>query len=239
MNIRLVLTVGVTFFMIGCGGGVSIGTGAGTGSSGGADIDTAYPFDAPTLTESTKQTYLDSINGARSEAHDCGHYRVDADGNYVKDADGNYIVDYTGDDNMPAVDTLVWNDALYKTSAEHSTDLAAWNHNVTDKNIAISRVSHTGSGTASDWTAQKHDLGRGSTIGERIANNAYVFDAGENIAVGTDWDDPQEAVDAWLASPGHCTNLMYAGYKDVGMALVYDADSYFKYYWTQNLGLGQ
>jgi uncharacterized protein YkwD len=32
---------------------------------------------------------------------------------------------------------------------------------------------------------------------------------------------------------------MYAGYKEVGMALVHDNDSFYKYYWTQNLGVGQ
>jgi uncharacterized protein YkwD len=233
MNIRLLSTVGALLLLVGCGGGGS------TGAGGASEIDTAYPFDIQKLTESTKQTYLDNINQARGEVHDCGHYRVDAEGNKVKDAEDQYIVDYTGDDMMPAVDSLEWNNALYAASAEHSADLAAWNHGVSDKNTAVSRVSHAGSGTTSDWTAQKHHLGRGSTIYERIANNAYVFDAGENIAVGTDWDEPQEAVDAWLRSPGHCKNLMYAGYKEVGMALVYDDGSFYKYYWTQNLGVGQ
>ena len=240
MNIRLVLSMGVVFFLIGCGGG-SLGSGSGgdVGSSGGAGVDTVFPFDAPNLTETTKEAYLTEINNARNHTHDCGHYRKDADGKDAKDADGHYIVDYTGDDTMPAVDPLTWNDFLYISAAEHSADLEAWNHGVTDQGTAYGRVSHEGSATSSDWTAQKHSLGRGSTVSERVSNNAYDYGAGENIAVGTNWPEPKDAIDAWLESPGHCKNLMNPVYTEVGMALVHDDNSYFKYYWTQNLGAGQ
>ncbi|HIP62323.1 MAG TPA: CAP domain-containing protein [Sulfurovum sp.] len=130
----------------------------------------------------------------------------------------------------PAVSALVWNDALYKSAYEHGKDLAE-----------SDTFSHDGSGTDSDWTAEVQGLGRGSTIKERIVNNAYTnwSTLGENVAGGTFQDLAQEAVDAWIASDGHCANLMNPRYKDVGMGHVEQDGTRLTHYWVQNLGAKQ
>ena len=120
---------------------------------------------------------------------------------------------------------LTWNDALANAAWEHSNDLAQSN-----------TFSHDGSGTASDTTAQEENLGRGSTFRERIEHQGYVNwrTIGENIAAGQ--TDAQEVVDAWLASPHHCANLMNPKFSEVGMALVVKEGSDYYQYWTQDFG---
>lgn len=127
----------------------------------------------------------------------------------------------------PAVSALVWNDALYRAAYEHSEDLAE-----------SDTLSHDGSGTASDWTAQIKNLSRGSTALERIENNGYINWnlIGENITAGTNQDLVEEAIAAWLASDIHCANLMNPIYKDVGMGHVEKSSSLYTHYWTQDFG---
>jgi len=120
---------------------------------------------------------------------------------------------------------LTWSDKLANAAWEHSNDLALSN-----------TFSHDGSGTASDATAQEENLGRGSTFRERIEHQGYTNwrTIGENIAAGQ--SDVQEVVDAWLASPHHCANLMNPKFKEVGMALVIKDSSDYYQYWTQDFG---
>jgi len=127
----------------------------------------------------------------------------------------------------PAVGVLKWNDLLYKAALEHSNDLAK-----TDT------FSHDGSGKASDITAKNKQLGRGSKVGERIEYNGYTNwrSYGENIAAGTSMDQAQEAINVWVASDGHCKNLMNPNFTEVGMAQVYNQDSHYLHYWTQDFG---
>lgn len=128
---------------------------------------------------------------------------------------------------MPAVDPLTWNDKLYNAAYEHSKDMAISN-----------TFSHTGSGTQSDRTAQAKHPGTGSSVGERIEYNDYTnwHGYGENIAAGTVMDEAIEAMEGWLESPGHCKNIMSSKFKEVSMAVYYNEESHYKYYWTQDFG---
>jgi uncharacterized protein YkwD len=98
--------------------------------------------------------------------------------------------------------------------------------------------SHAGSGTPFDLTAQALDSNKGSSVTERVEHNRYTNWRynGENIAGGTHVDQVDEVMKMWLESPGHCKNIMKASFKEVGMAVVYDSSSHFKYYWTQDFG---
>ena len=120
---------------------------------------------------------------------------------------------------------LTWNDELANAAWEHSNDLAQSN-----------TFSHTGSGTASDTTAQEENLGHGSTFRERIEHQGYVNwrTIGENIAAG--YADAQDVVDAWIKSPHHCANLMNPKFNEVGMALVVKDGSDYYQYWSQEFG---
>jgi len=160
--------------------------------------------EVPVLDSAVKQLYLDVINEARSKSQDCGSHGV-----------------------KPAVPALKWSNALYKSSYQHSNDLAQTN-----------TFSHTGSGKVSDKAAQALHPGKGSDVGERIEHAGYKNwrAYGENIAAGTVMEEAQEAVDGWIKSPGHCVNLMSPNFAEVGMAHVLKSDSHYTHYWTQDFG---
>ena len=57
---------------------------------------------------------------------------------------------------------------------------------------------------------------------------------GENIAAGQ--GSPNQAMAGWLASPGHCANLMNPMFTQVGAAYAANARSDKGIYWTMLLG---
>ena len=149
-----------------------------------------------------QQELLDAINKARSVQRDC----------------------YPNDNSRGIVGPspkLYWNDELYASALEHSTDLAQ-----------SDTFSHYGSGTSSDITGD----GKPSIFYERIVANGYsnYYTVGENIAGGQ--KTLEEVMKAWIASPGHCANIMNPNYTEVGVALVIEPDSTYGTYWTQNFG---
>jgi uncharacterized protein YkwD len=110
----------------------------------------------------------------------------------------------------PAVAPLVWSDVLATAARAHSVDMATNNF-----------FSHTGTG--------------GSTVGTRAQAAGYSYRAvGENIAAGYTTLDAVMA--GWLASPGHCANLMNASYQDVALACTTQSGASYSSYWTQVLG---
>lgn len=54
---------------------------------------------------------------------------------------------------------------------------------------------------------------------------------GENLAKG--YSSAQECVDAWMASPGHRTNIMAADFKTCGIAIYKQGNMW---YWAQEFG---
>ncbi len=128
-----------------------------------------------------------------------------------------------------AVPALAWSDALYAVALEHSRDMALSN-----------TFEHKGSGEESDITAQEENLGHGSSMRERIEHNGYQWSKlGENIAAGTNTDTAPEVINQWLASDGHCANLMSPDFTEVGMAMVEESNSEYTHYWTQNFAKPQ
>ncbi len=70
---------------------------------------------------------------------------------------------------------------------------------------------------------------------DRMARAGYPYrTAGENIAAG--FALAADAVDAWLASDGHCANLMSTSYVDTGVGFYADPDATYQYYLTQTFG---
>jgi uncharacterized protein YkwD len=112
---------------------------------------------------------------------------------------------------FPAAPALAWNDALTQASLLHSEDM-----------VALDFFSHTGSS--------------GSSAGQRATAAGYVWSTwGENIAAGQ--SDVDSVMDAWMASPGHCANLMNDRFRDVGLACVRGtANTRYRTYWTMTLG---
>jgi len=122
---------------------------------------------------------------------------------------------------FPAVQGLTWNNRLYNSALEHVTDLAY-----------SDTFSHNGSGTKYDITGQ----GKPSKFYERIVHSGYkkYYSVGENIAGGQ--RSVEEVMKAWMASPGHCENIMKATYTQVGIAIIIKPDSEYQIYWGQNFG---
>ena len=95
--------------------------------------------------------------------------------------------------------------------------------------------------SAQGWTnvmVRVHDFTHGADFASRIS--AVGFDwstAGENIAAG--FQTPAAVVRAWMASPGHCRNILSPAFLDVGtgVSLGAVAGAGGSGTWTQDFGL--
>jgi uncharacterized protein YkwD len=107
---------------------------------------------------------------------------------------------------------VAWNDKIAAAALRHSADMAANNF-----------FSHTGSDNSSP--------------GDRLTSAGYPWVTyGENIGVG--YSSATSAVQAWLASAGHCANIMNPGFAEIGAAYSQGpfGGSTAALYWTLDLG---
>lgn len=110
---------------------------------------------------------------------------------------------------MPAVGSLAWSDPLFIAAARHSLDMALHNH-----------FDHTGTD--------------GSSSSQRVTAAGYAWSAtGENIAAG--YGSVAAVMNGWLASEGHCRNLMNATFRDVAVSCVQRSGTTYGQYWTMVL----
>jgi uncharacterized protein YkwD len=114
-----------------------------------------------------------------------------------------------GSRHFAAARPLTWNPALGAAAQAHSGDMARQNY-----------FSHQGKD--------------GREVGDRAKQTGYRWlGIGENIAMG------QESVDqvmaGWLASPGHCANIMDRWFTEMGSAYAV-AGNRGRPYWTQVFG---
>ena len=108
-----------------------------------------------------------------------------------------------GDTYYPAAPAIAWNNLLEVASLAHATDMFQ------NKYFA-------------------HTAPDGSNAGIRIERAGYKWTSyGENIASGH--KNETEVVNGWIASPGHCKNIMNKSYKEMGVARVGNI-------WTQEFG---
>ncbi len=114
---------------------------------------------------------------------------------------------------MPTT-ALRWSGALTQAAQAHSLDMQANNF-----------FSHTGF--------------NGSTLTQRINSTGYAWSAiAENIAAGQ--ATVNGVVDGWMASDGHCANLMNPNLVDMGLVCVAGtAGNAHPTYWTMDLGRPQ
>ncbi len=114
------------------------------------------------------------------------------------------------------------------TQAFNATTPLTWN-----ATLATAAEGHTRSMANNSFFDHK---GRdGSTPGDRAELAGYIAQQiGENIAAGQ--DTTRKVVDGWLASPGHCANLMNPGFRELGAAYAIDPKSDAGIYWTAMFG---
>jgi len=113
--------------------------------------------------------------------------------------------------NLTGAPPLAWNASLAQASLMHSNDMVARNF-----------FSHTGPD--------------GSNASQRAIAAGYIWQSvGENIAGGQ--PSVARVMAGWMASPGHCANIMQASFRDIGVACVSAGISNtYRTYWTMTLG---
>ena len=111
----------------------------------------------------------------------------------------------------PAVGPLYMNANLRVAAQNHSFDMATQNY-----------FSHTSLD--------------GRTFDQRIFNAGYsgAYPLGENIAAGQ--TTPSSVVGAWMASAGHCTNIMNGSFNSAGVGYAFNSSSTYSHYWTMDFG---
>lgn len=121
------------------------------------------------------------------------------------------VARHCGTTRMPAVAPLRWNTALEQAAIGHSKWMQA-----------NDTFSHDGAG--------------GSSVGTRATAAGYAWrSVGENIAAGQ--ADVASVIATWLASPGHCANIMHADFVDVALALEPGTSSNtYRSWWTLDFG---
>lgn len=103
----------------------------------------------------------------------------------------------------------------------------AWDPRLAD----AARVHSLGMARTSEFN---HAGADGSRAGDRALRQGYRWRRiGENIAAGQ--GSAQQAVSAWLQSPGHCANIMEPRFAEMGAAYVVEPESDARIYWTQVL----
>jgi uncharacterized protein YkwD len=104
---------------------------------------------------------------------------------------------------------LAWQSQLTSTAYAHSRDMADHNYFA-------------------------HDSQDGRTMASRVTAAGYSWSTvGENIAAG--YGTVQHVIDGWMASDGHCANLMNPRFTEFGMACARNDASTYRTYWTQDL----
>jgi uncharacterized protein YkwD len=112
-----------------------------------------------------------------------------------------------------ATTALTANSKLSMAAQKHSQDMSV-----------NQKLNHTTQPGAINYTP-------GTTFDVRIKQEGYAFKtAGENIAQG--YNSPESVLKAWLASEGHCRNIMNSGFTEIGLGKVGS-------YWSQSFASPQ
>ena len=102
-------------------------------------------------------------------------------------------------------------------------------------NALLATAAETHSRAMANGNFFDHKDRDGRTPGDRAELAGYNFQQiGENIAAGQ--DTVRKVVDGWLASPGHCANLMNPQFRELGAAYAVDPKSDAGIYWTAMFG---
>ncbi|HWG84536.1 MAG TPA: CAP domain-containing protein [Deinococcales bacterium] len=115
---------------------------------------------------------------------------------------------YCGDTHYPAAKPLTLEGRLSAAAQAHSDDMAARNYFA-------------------------HKSPDGTNAAQRVTTQGYRWShVGENLAAGQ--ANAEQAVAGWLASPGHCANLMRAEFTTTGLGFAAGRPgAEYATYWTQ------
>jgi len=99
--------------------------------------------------------------------------------------------------------------------------------------LAQAAEAHTRDMVANNFFS--HTGSDGSTLGGRVSATGYAWSGvGENIAAG--YPTVNAVLDGWMASGGHCANLMNPTFTQFGLVCVRGtASTTYNTYWTMDL----
>lgn len=101
-------------------------------------------------------------------------------------------------------------------------------------NPQLGRAAQQHSQEMADYSFMEHKGHDGSTPADRVTQAGYRWTTvGENVAAGQ--GTVEEAVAGWLASAGHCANIMDAGFSEMGVAAAVNRRDDYHVYWTLSL----
>lgn len=99
--------------------------------------------------------------------------------------------------------------------------------------LCISARWHAMDMAVGGYFDHKDRLGR--TVGQRLQSFGYRYTyCGQNIAAGQ--KSAEDAVQAWMNSPSHRENILRPEFKEMGVAVVTNANSKYGRYWVQDFG---
>ena len=81
------------------------------------------------------------------------------------------------------------------------------------------------------WSHTRPD---GSSFNTAISSGIFKL-LGENLNRGA--DTPEKLVASWMDSPLHRENILYPDFREMGIAVYFDAQTDYKFYWAQWFGI--
>ncbi len=102
-------------------------------------------------------------------------------------------------------------------------------------NRQLERTSYKHAQNMATQNYFSHVARDGSNVGDRATQAGYAWrNIGENIAAGQ--QSLKEVIDAWVASPSHCKNIMNPAFTEMGLSCVSSTQGNFKHYWVHVFG---
>lgn len=99
--------------------------------------------------------------------------------------------------------------------------------------LSLAAQRHSSDMAKNDYFS--HEGRNGSSHADRATAAGYKWSwIGENIAAG--YSTASAAMKGWLASPGHCENVMSRSYKELGVGMAKHSNGRYGTYWTQMFG---
>jgi uncharacterized protein YkwD len=202
----IALSLTLTVALAACGGGGSDGAAAGTPEA------TQTATSAGSVTGAGARAAVTAGNAATSTQPSvdttCGNPQLHAQLIAGINALRSSAQSCGSKGSFSAATPLTWNATLFDAAAGHSADMASRNY--------FNHVSPDG-----------------QTLQGRVNAAGYVWSAlAENIAAGQ--TSVANVLSSWMASPGHCVNIMGAAYQEVALSCVRSESG--TRYWTLNLG---
>lgn len=184
------------------------------GCGGGGDAPATTPVVATTAQSAAGSPAAPSSAAASSPSgtpSNCGFGSFEAELLERLNAERARGADCRSKGVYGAAGAVVWNVRIEAAALGHSQDMMSNNF-----------FSHIG-----------HD---GRTLSQRVDATGYAWSRlGENIAAG--YPDVAAVVAAWMASDGHCVNMMDPRLAEVGMSCVArQGSATYSNYWTLDFG---